>query len=161
MEKINLLESKIFRIVILSIAGLIVLAFVFSMGVYVGTKRAEFSFKWADEYHRNFGGPQGGVFGEFAGMNNGLPNANGSFGQIIKIDTTTGTLTIKDVNNVEKNILVTDKTTIIYQRKNIKISELKLDEDVIAIGDPNDSGQIQAKLIRVFPVKPISTIVNY
>jgi hypothetical protein len=153
MQK-DIFESKLFRGIILGIAGLIILVFVFGLGVFVGMKRADFSFRWADEYHRNFGGPKGGFFGDFMGMNNEFANANGSFGQIINIDTSTNTLTIKDVSNVEKNILVNDKTAIIYQRKNIKLPDLKINDSVVVIGEPNNSGQIQAELIRVMPSPP-------
>jgi hypothetical protein len=155
MEK-NILESKLFRAIILSIAGFIILAFVFGLGVFVGTKKADFSFRWADQYHRNFGGPQGGFFGDMMGQD--FTAANGVFGQIIKIDGQT--LTIKSKDNVEKSILISDKTTIIYQRKNMKLSELKVNDSVVVIGDPNDQGQIQAELIRVMPAPPQNSPAN-
>ena len=110
-EKNNFFESKLFGIIILATTGLVVLVFVFGLGVFVGTKKAEFSFQWADEYHKNFGGPQGGFFGDMMGQN--FTEANGVFGQIIKI--ADQTLTIQGNDNVEKNILITDKTTIVYQ----------------------------------------------
>ena len=150
----NIFESKVFKIIVLCIAGLIVLVFVFGLGIFVGTERANFSFRWADEYHRNFGGPQAGFFGDFVGQDRQFTNANGSFGQIIKIDSTSGTITIKGVDNVEKNILTTVKTTIIYQRKNIKLLDLKINENVVVIGDPDSNGQIQAELIRVMAPPP-------
>jgi len=150
MEKNNIFESKVFKTVVLSIAVLIILAFVFGLGVFVGTKKADFSFRWADEYHRNFGGPQGGFFGDF--MGNEFTNGNGIYGQIITINGQI--LTIKGRDNVEKNILVSDKTTIIYQRKNIKLSDLKINNNVVVIGEPDNSGQIQAELIRVMPAPP-------
>ena len=159
----NILESKSFRAVVLSLAGLIILVFVFGLGVFVGTEKADFSFKWADEYHRNFGGPQNGLFGDMMGQN--FTDSNGVFGQIIKIDPSTGSgqaaiLTIKGKDNVEKSILVSDDTTIVYQRKNIKISELKVDENAVVIGDPDSNGQIQAKLIRILPPPPPPQINN-
>ena len=49
-----------------------------------------------------------------------------------------------------------DKTIIVYQRKNIKLSDLKIGESVVVIGDPNNKGQIQAELIRVVPTPPSS-----
>jgi len=152
MEKNNILESKLFRAVILIIAGLIILVFVFSLGVFVGMKKADFSFKWADEYHRNFGGPRGGFLGDFMGTNREFANSNGVFGQIIKIDN--GSLTVKDRDNTEKIVLARDKTSIIYQRKNIKLSDLKIGDSIVVIGEPNSNGQIQAELIRVMPPMP-------
>jgi hypothetical protein len=153
-------QSKLFKGIILGVAGLVVLVFVFCLGVFVGTKRADFSFRWADEYHRNFGGPQGGFFGDFIGMDREFTNSNGSFGQIISINPSTNSgqavLTVKDNDgdNTEKTILVNDKTTIIYQKENIKLSDLKVDDNIVVIGEPDNSGQIQAKLIRVMPPLP-------
>lgn len=152
MEKNNILDSKLFRAIILGIAGIIILVFVFGLGVFVGTKKADFSFRWADEYHRNFGGPQGGFFGDFMGTSKEFANANGVFGQIIKIDS--GSLTVKDKANAEKIILVSDETSILYQKKNMKLSDLKLNDNIVVIGEPNNSGQIEAELIRVMPPKP-------
>ena len=127
---------------------------VFCLGVFVGTKRADFSFRWADEYHRNFGGPQGGFFGDFMGMERQFPNANGSFGQIIKIDNNVLTVKDNDGDNTEKTILVNDKTSIVYQKNNIKLSDLKVDDNIVVVGEPNSDGQIAAKLIRVMPALP-------
>lgn len=135
----------------MGIAGLIILAFVFGLGVFVGMKRANFSFQWADEYHRNFGGPQGGFLGDFFGTDRESANANGSFGQIISIDQTAQTFTIKDAGNVEKNILVNSQTIIVFQKKNMKLSDLKISDNVVVVGEPNSSGQIVAELIRVMP----------
>jgi len=157
MSTDNILESKLFRGIILTISGLIILVFVFGLGVFVGMRRADFSFKWAEEYHQNFGGPQGGIFGNFVEMDRQFANANGSYGQIIKIDSSTNSeqtiLTVKDSygDSTEKTILVNAKTIITYQRKNIKLSDLKVDDNVTIIGDPNNNGQITAKLIRVMP----------
>jgi len=151
MDTNNFFQSNLFKGILLGIAGLGVLVFVFSLGAFVGSKKAEFSFRWADEYHRNFGGPQGGIFGDFMGMDRELPNANGSFGKIIKIDLETKVLTIKGASSVEKNILVSDKTIIVLQKENIKLSDLKVDENIVVMGEPNASGQIEALLIRVMP----------
>ena len=152
MNASNILESKLFKAIVLSIAALIILVFVFGLGVFVGTKKADFSFKWAEQYHRNFGGPKGGFFSDIAGRQ--FTDANGVFGQIIKIDGQT--LTIKGKDNVEKIVLVGDEATIVFQKKNIKLSELKIGDGVIIIGEPDDSGRIQAKLIRVLPLPPVS-----
>ena len=152
MDANNILESKLFKTIVLSIVALIILVFIFGLGVFVGTKKADFSFRWADQYHRNFGGPQAGFFNDMASRQ--FTDANGVFGQIIKIDEQT--LTIKGKDNVEKIILVDDETTINFQRATIKLSSLKIDDVVIVIGEPDDNGRIQAKLIRILPPPPIS-----
>jgi len=157
MNTDKIFQSKLFGGIILGIAILVILAFVFCLGIFVGSERANFSFRWADEYHRNFGGPQGGFFGDFMGMDQQFANANGSFGKIIKIDPSTGSgqviLTVKDNDgdNTEKTILVDDKTIIICQRQNLKLSNLKIDSNIVVIGQPDNSGQVVARLIRVMP----------
>ena len=147
-------QTKLFKGIVLGIAGLIVLAFVFGLGIFVGTEKAEFSFKWADDYHKNFAGPQAGFLGNMMGQD--LTNGNGVFGQIIKINGET--LVIKGRDNVEKNVLVSDKTTIVFQRKNIKLSDLKINESVVVIGDPDNNGQIQAELIRAMPSPSVPSV---
>jgi hypothetical protein len=147
-------QTSLFKGIIIGIVVLVILMLVFCLGVFVGTKRADFSFRWADEYHRNFGGPQGGFFGDFMGMERQFPNANGSFGQIIKIDNNVLTVKDNDGDNTEKTILVNDKTSIVYQKNNIKLSDLKVDDNIVVVGEPNSDGQIAAKLIRVMPALP-------
>lgn len=156
MDTDKFFQSKLFKGIILGIAAFIILSLVFRLGVFIGGKKANFSFRWADEYHRNFGGPQGGFFRDFMGED--FMDDNGLFGQIIKIDPSANsgqaTLTIKDKDNTEKIVLVNDKTTIRYQRGDVKLSDLKVDDNVVVIGEPNASGQIEAKLIRVMPPMP-------
>lgn len=62
-------------------------------------------------------------------------------------------LIIKDRDGTEKIILVTDKTEIRKFRETVKLSDLKIDDYVVVIGEPNDAGQVEAKLIRIMPGK--------
>ena len=147
----NFFQSKSFKLIIFCTTCVLISIFIFSLGVFVGIKKASFSFQWADEYHRNFGGPQGGLFGEFMGTNRGVANANGSFGKIIKIED--NKLTVMD-RDAEKIILVDKNTDIVYLKNELSPSSLKINDSIIVIGDPNASGQIIAKLIRVMPPRP-------
>lgn len=142
------------KIIILSVAGLVIICFIFGLGIYVGMERADYSFRWAEEYHRNFAGPRQGFFGDFINMGNQFSNSNGVFGKIITISGNTLTVKDNDGDNTEKTILVGDKSTIIMQRKNLKLTDLKVGDNVVVIGSPNSSGQIQAQLIRVMPEPP-------
>jgi hypothetical protein len=143
-------QSKLFKRIILTIGILAVLLFVFWAGMFVDSKKADFSFKWGENYHRNFAGPKQGFFNDF--MGNDFVNAHGVFGQIIKIDLSE--LVIEDKDNTEKIVLVKDDTIIRRFRDDVKISDLKVNDYIVVIGDPNDSGQIEAKLIRVMPPPP-------
>jgi len=151
----DILQSKAFKIIILCLVGLIILVFVFGLGVFIGAKKAEFSFRWADQYHRNFAGPRTGFFGDFRG--NGFMNANGTFGQIIKINGSN--LTVKDSrDNTEKIVSTTSKTMITFQRKTMKFSDLKIGDNIVVIGEPNEKGEISAALIRIMPPPPDESI---
>lgn len=76
-------------------------------------------------------------------------DANGTVGQILKVDSQT--IVVKSQEGVEKIVLVNEKTEIKRFRETVKLADLKTDELIVTIGEPNEAGQIVAKLIRVMP----------
>lgn len=140
-------QSKLFKWIIIGILITIIVLLFFSLGMFVGFKKANFSFMWGENYHRNFAGPRGGFLEDFMGRD--FIDSHGVFGQIIKIDEST--IAIKDKDGVEKIILVNNDTTIKSPGGDIKIGDLRVNDIVVVIGDPNASGQIEAKLIRLMP----------
>ncbi len=144
------LNKDTLKWVIVGLACLIILVLAFGLGVWVGTRKAEFSYRWAESYHQNFGGPkQGFVVGWREFPAGDLIEGHGSFGEIIKIDD--NSFVIKGRDNTENIILLKDDTVIEKLRKQIKPEILKVGDFIVVIGSPNDSGQIEAKLIRVIP----------
>jgi hypothetical protein len=143
-------RTKTFKIVLATIGALIVLLFVFKVGVFVGYKKANFSYRWGENYHRNFAGPRGGFFEDFKRgfRDKDFINAHGTFGSILRIDG--NTIIMKGQDDVEKTILVSEGTLINKGREAVKISDLKADDKIVVIGSPNEQGQIEAKLIRLF-----------
>jgi hypothetical protein len=152
----EIFQSKKFKIALLGIAGLIAALLIFQAGIFVGYRKADFSFNWERNYPRVFGTPPNNFFNEFG--DRGFINGHGTVGQIIKIDGYN--IIIKGSDNVEKTIIVSDSTSIQSGRQSLKISDLKINDYIVAIGSPNNSGQIDAKFIRVMPppneVPPIS-----
>lgn len=150
----KIFQSKIFQGIIIGLGILVVLMLIFKAGLMIGAKKADFSHRFSDNYRRNFigpaGNPQNGFFKELDEKN--FMNPHGVDGQIIKIDNEE--LVIKDRDNVEKMVLLNDKTVINRFRDTIKPDELKVDEYVIVLGEPNDQGEIVAKLIRLMPAPP-------
>jgi hypothetical protein len=141
----------------MGIAGLMVIIFVFTFGVFVGERKANFSFKWADQYHRNFAGPKEGFLKEFINTSKGtIETSNGCFGEIISIEK--GSITIKDMNDVERKISVDEKTSIVFQRKKIELADIKIGDHAVILGEPTEEGQIKAGLIRIMPPPPVSSI---
>ncbi len=147
----EIFKANHFNKLLAVLATIVVLVFVFSLGVFVGHEKYRFSRTWGEHYYRNIMGPAGP--GGFGMMDFGRPgfNARSGLGQIIKIDG--NSLIIKDQANIEKTILITDKTAIIRDSQNIKITDLKVDDKIVVIGRPNNQGQIEPKLIRVLPAE--------
>jgi hypothetical protein len=148
-------QHDILKWIIVGLISIIVLVLVFGLGVLVGEKKAKFSYLWAENYHRMFAGPKAGFLGSlrmppFPPFDEFI-EGHGTFGEIIKIEG--NNLVVKGRGNVEKVILMTEKTVIKSGREDIKFSDLKIGDMIVIIGSPNDKGQIEAKLIRVFPPK--------
>jgi hypothetical protein len=156
---LNFIKSRTFVVIIIVLFGLALLVGVFTLGAAVGYRKARFSYAWGENYSRNFGGPREGFMGNFAKDFSGrdLIDAHGTFGQVMKIDGSM--LVIKGPDNVEKSVLIKDDTTIQRLRETIKLGDLKTDEYIVVIGRPNDSGQIEAKFIRVMPLPSPSMLM--
>lgn len=154
MDLDNLFKSKNFTKALMVIGCLIVLLLVFRAGMAVGFRQANFSYRWGENYHKNFGGPKDGFFADT--VRRDFIDSHGVFGQIIKIDNATGTdsltLVIKGKDNIERLVEVDSEATVTVMRQNLKKEDLKTGDSIVVIGAPNDSGQIDAKFIRVMPV---------
>jgi hypothetical protein len=137
---------------ILGVAGLIILLLIFQLGMFVGFRKANHSFQWGDNYHQVFGGPPGGFLRNFGGQD--FVSGHGTTGTIAKIDS--NDLIIKSDEGTEITVVVNGDTLIKNGSATIKISDLKVDEQVVIIGSPNPDGSINAEIIRVFnrPVPP-------
>lgn len=157
----RMFQSKAFSGCIAGLAVVIVLLLTFSAGLAVGFKKADFSYRFGDNYRMNFAGgcQQGGCPG--CGMKGGSQgmmgcangdryiDGHGVSGQIISVSA--GSIVVKDKDNVEKIVSVDDKTIVNKFRDSIKVSDLKAGDAVVVIGDPGSDGKISAKLIRVMP----------
>ncbi len=143
-----MIQSKPYMALVLLLAAIAVIFLIFGIGMYVGYHKARFSYQWGENYHKNFGGPRGGFFEDFGGKD--LIDANGIAGQVIRVDGST--LVIKGRDNTEKIILVKEDTTIMRFKESVKLADIKSDDFIVAIGEPNDSGQIEAKFLRIMPL---------
>ncbi len=150
----TLFTSRVFALVTWIVAGCVVLLLVFKLGMVVGIHKAGFSYRWSENYHRNFGGPRTGFFHDFS--DKGFMQGNGTFGQIVKIDGQN--LVVKGLDNMEKSVLINDDTSILHARDRLKLSDLKVNDQVVIIGSPNDAGQIVAQFIRLFDASSAPTV---
>lgn len=142
-DKIKKIVSTKNLLVVLSIV--IFALFFFWIGEEVGSRRAEFNERFGDNYVKVFRDSNGrGGF-----MRNEMFGGHGAYGKIISINPQI--ITISGDDNIEKAVLITDDTLIRQYDQNIKITDLTPGENVYILGRPNNSGQIEARIIRVIP----------
>lgn len=145
-------ESRKIKIALCVILIIIAVLLIFQAGMFVGFKKAGFSYQWGENYARNFAGPRGGIINDMRGGD--FMGAHGVFGEIIKNDNTS--LIIKGEDGTERAVSVGADTLINKFKDKIAVGDLKINDRVSVIGAPNSSGQIEAKLIRVLPAMPFA-----
>lgn len=134
----------------LRILGVVIIALlVFQAGVFVGYRKAAFSYRFGDNYYRTFGPEQ---------MRNRIPGmppsdfleSNGASGMILKV--TLPTFVLEGRDGVERVVRITDDTIIRQMRESLIPADLKEKEYVVVIGAPNDRSEIEARFIRLLPL---------
>jgi len=169
MNTPELAKSKNLKIA-LSIVGILLVMFIsFAGGVAVGLRKAKFSYQWGHNYERNFMGFGHGnvgmreafdrdqmMGGRFTGAMMDFPrsvegrdfrNAYGVSGTVISI--ADNKLIVKDREGKENTVAVTDKTIIKDHAVDVKLTDIKNDDQIVVMGKPDEQGLITADLIRV------------
>lgn len=163
----KIVESKTFIIFVGFLGCLIAAVIIFAVGVHVGLRKASYSSQWGQNYERNFIGAGRGMMEgrrvskiDLDGFEQGprammrsiegrnFRNSHGIGGVITSISE--NSIVIKDRDNKENTVAVTDKTIIKSGKNDIKITELKNYQNIVVIGQPGDNGVVNADLIRVF-----------
>ncbi|WP_420266680.1 hypothetical protein [Candidatus Magnetominusculus dajiuhuensis] len=120
---------------------------IFQAGMFVGFKKAGFSYRVGEQYFRQMNGRPND---QFMGMNRGdFENSHGAIGKIISISLPS--VIISDKDNTEKTILISSSTDIRKFKDSIKPEDLKINDFVTVIGNPNDKAEIEARLVRIMP----------
>jgi hypothetical protein len=146
-------QSRTLRGIIIGIGLFVVVILIFQAGVFVGYRKADFSYRFGDNYSNTFGSGR-------SGMMNGFPQdmfigGHGAVGKIIRINLPT--IVVADQGNVEKVINISDDTVVRRFRDTVKPADLKVDDFIVVLGQPDDKGQIDAKLIRIMPSPAIGS----
>jgi hypothetical protein len=139
MEPDNKHHRDTWELIVGGMLALFALVVVFGAGMLVGLEKARFSAQWGANYYPN-------VVGIVAKPQMVL-NAHGVVGPVIKIDQSS--FVVEDRDGSEKTVLVTPSTTVREDGSAIKFSDLKLNDQVVAIGSPNHTGEVTATLVRV------------
>lgn len=143
----NIFQSKTFKTIIMVLAVLAAALIIFSAGIQVGFRKAQFSCQWGENYEKNFGAPRSLIS---LPPDDGLVGGHGSFGKIIKINLPE--IVIQNEREAEKVVTFDAQTQIRLFQKTIGSSVLKIGDTVVVIGTPaDDSGVIHAEFVRVLP----------
>jgi hypothetical protein len=141
-------SSKVVRGVFIGIGITLGVLLVFKLGTAVGHHKALFSCKGDERYGRAFTAavsPQ--MFTE------SFSAAHGAAGNIVGLNLPT--FVVADQDHVEKVIRINDRTQVRRLRSTVAPEELRVDDFVVVIGEPNEENQVEAKLIRILPPPPV------
>lgn len=153
MEDID--KSKTIRDIIIGIGIIILVLGILRAGISIGEHRARFAGQFGDNFERNFLGPRGSMMGGY--FDEMMPGGHGVIGEIISINLPQ--MIVSGPDNLEKTVLVATSTVIRQFQENIKSSDLKIGNFVVVLGNPDNNGQVEAKLIRVMP-NPDATLTS-
>lgn len=146
MKLAEALNSKVFKGILITLGSLVILLMVFRLGMVVGFQKANFSYQWGENYHTVFGGPRHGWLQQMD--KDDYINGNGVVGSVLQVNSST--LTIRGNDNTEKSVIIDNQTVIEKNHQTIKLTDIKNNEQVIVIGTPSSTGQIDAMFVRVF-----------
>jgi len=139
-------ESKVKKII--CILGYVVVALIiFQIGMFVGFKKAGFSYRTGEQYFRQMNGRPDD---QFMGINRGdFGNSHGAIGKILNIKLPL--IMVSDRDGIEKTIIISTSTDIKKFKDSIKAEDLKVNDFITVIGNPNDNAEVEARLIRIMP----------
>ena len=150
----NLLHSTATRRALLVLGALVLLCGTFSLGLHLGERRAGFASGWERGYrhmmpfNRGFGRGEEGTPPMMRPL---FPNGHGVFGNVLSVSN--DSLVIQGKDGLEQTVLVTSSTTIRVGTETVGLKDIPKDLSKLqasAFGAPNASGQVEARLIRLF-----------
>ncbi len=121
---------------------------IFQAGFFVGFHNNSFRDRWDNRYSKDLNDPRS-PFAPFMMGKNEIINPHGAFGQIITKNLPR--IMVQGPNRAEEVVLIKDKTVIRKFKNLASTSDLIVGDEIIAIGEPNDNGEIEASLIRIMP----------
>lgn len=139
------------------LCSILVVLVAFGLGVVVGYRRAVFASGWSENYYHNFYdmSPDHGFFMTGIGSGASQPfNPHGVAGEVVDIGSST--LSVQDADGEAQSVFVASATPIREMNGSILFTAIQIGDHVTIIGQPNDSGQVEARFIRVFTTPNIN-----
>ncbi len=134
-----------------TLCSILVVLVAFGLGVAVGYRRAVFASGLSENYYHNFYSMAAGRGFFLNGIGYGAAqpfNPHGVTGEVVDIGSST--LAIQDADGETQSVLVASATPIREMNGPVLFAAIQVGDRVTVIGEPNDSGQVEARFIRVF-----------
>lgn len=142
------LIKSVFLQRLLTVLGiLIVLIALFTAGVAVGERKFRHLSGLCMNYDK-MRSPRHGSRGPFPFAPPMLPSTHGVFGKVLSISDQG--LVVQGKDDIEQDVLITSSTMIRIGDKTGTAADIQPDIDASVFGAPNNQGQIEATLIRLF-----------
>lgn len=141
--------SRLMFGVMLGILTVIIVLGVFWLGVSVGSHRSRFACQWGERYGAMMGMPDFGPGNRmgFAPPPGGL-DPNGADGEVVSKNGRE--IIVKGRDGVEKSVVIPETADVRKGRENVKPENISVNDMVVVFGSPTGTGQVEAKLIRIF-----------
>ena len=134
--------------VLAALLGVILFLVVFQAGMFIGFHKASFAFRGGENYYRAF--DRNGKRANMGMMDfDDVPGGHGAIGKVISIASTT--LVVSAPDNIEKIIHILPDTLVKKFRDAGTSTDIVIGDYIVVIGNPNEKGQVDAKLIRIMP----------
>lgn len=147
MDLKDLHQSRTVRGILIGILATLIVIIIFQAGVFVGYRKAAFSFRLGDNYYKTF---RGGEAMKVVGFDNGpIPGGHGAVGRIVRINLPE--LVIASEGDIEKTVILGSSTIIKRFDNSISPQEIMTDDYAVILGSPDDEARIMAKFVRLMP----------
>lgn len=143
-------SPKLFSRIVIVIGAVLVAMLVFWAGLAVGYKQAEFSYRWDRHYAEVFGGKGSPFFMSFRHDGDDQPfPPTGAAGTIVGVHLPS--VAVKGPDQAEKVVLIGSSTQLRLLHGTASTTDLRIGSFLIALGQPDANGRIQATFIRILP----------
>jgi len=140
--------SKKARRVVTILIGVIAALLVFQGGVSVGYHKALFSYRGGERFINMMEGP------EEAPIPMGFSAGHGAAGRIVSVSLPS--FVVASPDNREETVILGDDTVIRQFRDTASSSAIRPEEFTVVLGEPDESGAIQARFVRIMPAPSTS-----
>lgn len=142
----------------LAVIAIIMFGFLsFGIGIKVGARKAMFTGNWYEGYRRDFVGqrnyPMMPTQKQVRPMIDGVMNdrellqSNSVSGSVISVGA--NSFVVKTKEGVEKTVSTNDKTVFRKFKEEIKLADITVGSEVVAIGSSDEEGRVLGILVRI------------